>query len=52
MAFSTGDRGRDLYLHGRRSCHTADGYHPLHDYLAGLDEAYIAGNVPRLHFYR
>jgi cytochrome bd-type quinol oxidase subunit 1 len=52
VAFSTGDRGRDLYLHGCRSCHTIDGYHPLREYVAGLDEAWLAGIVPRLHLYR
>jgi mono/diheme cytochrome c family protein len=52
VGFSTGDRGRDLYLHGCRSCHTIDGYHPLRDFVAGLDEAYIAAIIPRLQHYR
>jgi mono/diheme cytochrome c family protein len=52
VSYSTGDRGRDLYLYACRSCHTLDGYHALDDRLAGLDEAYIGALIPRLVYFR
>jgi mono/diheme cytochrome c family protein len=51
IAFTTGDRGRDLYLNNCRSCHTLSGYMPLDDRLAGLDEEYIANVIPQLHHF-
>jgi len=51
MAFSTGDRGRDLFLQTCRSCHTLDGYHGLRDLTAGLDEAHLANIIPRLQHF-
>jgi len=50
-AHSTGDRGRDLFLHGCRSCHSRSGYMSLSDKLAGLDREYIVNIVPRIHYY-
>lgn len=52
VTYSTGDRGRDLYLRGCRSCHTIDGYHALQERLAGLDEQHIANIIPQLQYFR
>ncbi|MCK5124833.1 MAG: cytochrome ubiquinol oxidase subunit I [candidate division Zixibacteria bacterium] len=52
VTYSTGDRGRDLYLSGCRSCHTISGYKSLDDKLAGLDEEFIANIIPRLHLFQ
>lgn len=52
VTFSTGDRGRDLYLKGCRSCHTISGYHGLAPHMAGRSEENIAALIPRLQFFR
>ncbi len=51
ITYSTGDRGRDLYLTDCRSCHTMSGYNGLSGRLAGLDRTFIAGLIPRLHYF-
>jgi mono/diheme cytochrome c family protein len=50
IAYTTGDRGRDLYLADCRSCHTISGYNSLSDKLAGLDQTFIANLIPRLQY--
>jgi cytochrome bd-type quinol oxidase subunit 1/mono/diheme cytochrome c family protein len=49
--YSTGNRGRDIYLAACRSCHTYSGYMSLSDRLAGMDEEFIANLIPRLHYF-
>lgn len=51
IIYTTGDRGRDLYLNGCRSCHTISGYISLSDRLAGLEEEHIANIIPRLQHF-
>jgi len=51
IAYTSGDRGHDLYLAACRSCHTVSGYMSLSDRLAGLDEAHLVNMIPRLQFY-
>ncbi len=51
IVYSTGDRGRDLYLHNCRSCHTLSGYMSLSDRLAGLEEEHIVNIIPRLQHF-
>jgi len=51
ILFSTGDRGRDLFLHSCKSCHSLSGYKSLDDKLAGMSVASIADIIPRLQFY-
>ena len=51
LAFTTGDRGRDLYLYTCRSCHTLSGYKGLAPKLAGLEEEHIANIIPRLQHF-
>ena len=51
ISYSTGDRGRDVYLNSCRSCHTLDGYHSLNDKLAGVEEDHIANIIPLLPNY-
>ncbi len=50
ITYTTGDRGRDVYLADCRSCHTLSGYNSLSDRLAGLDQAFIANLIPRLQY--
>lgn len=50
VTYSTGDRGRDLYLSDCRSCHTLSGYNALSGRLAGVDRAFIADLIPRLEY--
>ena len=51
ITYSTGDRGRDIYLQSCRSCHTISGYMSLSDKLAGLEEEHIANIIPRLQYF-
>lgn len=46
IAYSTGDRGRDLYLSACRPCHTISGYNSLDDRLAGMETEHIANIIP------
>jgi len=50
VTYTTGDRGRDLYLADCRPCHTLSGYNSLSDKLAGLDKTFIADLMPRLKY--
>lgn len=51
IAYTTGDRGHDIYLASCRSCHTVSGYMSLSDRLAGLDQEHLVNMIPRLHHY-
>jgi len=51
ISFSTGSRGRDLFLANCRSCHTISGYSSLADRLAGWDKEYIENSLPRLKYF-
>lgn len=51
IAYTSGDRGHDLYLIGCRSCHTESCYNSLADKLAGLDEEHLVNIVPRLQYF-
>lgn len=51
VKYTTGNRGRDLYLAGCRTCHTLDGYNSLGEQLAGLESQHIANIIPRLQYY-
>lgn len=51
VAYTTGDRGRDLFLAGCQSCHTVSGYMSLSDKLAGLEEEHIINIIPRLQHF-
>ncbi|MEE9442306.1 MAG: cytochrome ubiquinol oxidase subunit I [candidate division Zixibacteria bacterium] len=51
VKYPTGNRGRDLYLAGCRSCHTLDGYNSLGEQLAGVETEHIANIIPRLQHF-
>ncbi len=51
IAYTTGDRGRDVYLSQCRSCHTLEGYKPLAKKLAGVEEEHIVNIIPRLQHF-
>ena len=51
VAYSTGNRGRDLYLNACRPCHTYSGYLSLNDKTAGLETGHIANVIPRLQSF-
>ncbi len=51
IPYSTGDRGRDLFLANCRSCHTISGYMSVSDRLAGLEMEHIANIIPRLGYF-
>lgn len=51
FAYTTGDRGRDLYLNRCRPCHTISGYQSLADKLAGVEQKHIENICPRLQFF-
>lgn len=49
--YTTGDRGRDVYLSQCRSCHTLNGYKALAPKLAGVEQEHIQNIIPRLQYY-
>jgi mono/diheme cytochrome c family protein len=51
MTFSSGDRGKDLYLHNCRSCHAMSGYNELASRLSGVEEEHIANILTRFDYY-